>query len=219
MPKYYVSTFVSRQSKDGENYNGDSYFFTKLKDGTYMSIISDGMGSGPQACQESKAVIDLIENLTTAGFSKITAINTANSIMTLKFSENEKFSTVDLSSIDLYTGEIEFMKVGAVASFIKSGSKVVSINSKTLPIGILDKVDVEISKKRVKNGDMIIMISDGISESISIEQSDWIFEFINGFDNSNPKAMADGLIEKAKELGGKVKDDMTVLVSKVFNLH
>ena len=80
-------------------------------------------------------------------------------------------------------------------------------------------MDVEISKKRVKNGDMIIMISDGISESISIEQSDWIFEFINGFDNSNPKAMADGLIEKAKELGGKVKDDMTVLVSKVFNLH
>jgi len=219
MPKYYVSTFVSRQSKDGENYSGDSYLFTKLKDGTYMSIISDGMGSGPQACQESKAVIDLIENLTTAGFSKITAINTANSIMTLKFSENEKFSTVDLSSIDLYTGEIEFMKVGAVASFIKSGNKVVSINSKTLPIGILDKVDVEISKKRVKNGDMIIMISDGISESISIEQSDWIFEFINGFDNSNPKAMADGLIEKAKELGGKVKDDMTVLVSKVFNLH
>lgn len=219
MPKYYVSTFVSRQCKDGENYNGDSYFFTKLKDGTYMSIISDGMGSGPQAGQESKAVIDLIENLTTAGFSKVTAINTANSIMTLKFSENEKFSTVDLSSIDLYTGEVEFMKVGAVASFIKSGNKVVSINSKTLPIGILDKVDVEINKKRVKNGDMIIMMSDGISDSESIGQSDWLFQYIKEFENTSPKAMAEGLIEKSKELGGKVKDDMTVLVSKVFSLY
>ena len=218
-PKYYVSTFVSRQCKDGENYNGDSYFFTKLKDGTYMSIISDGMGSGPQAGQESKAVIDLIESLTTEGFSKITAINTANSIMTLKFSENEKFSTVDLSSIDLYTGEIEFMKVGAVASFIKSGNKVVSINSKTLPIGILDKVDVEINKKRVKNGDMIIMVSDGISDSKSIGQSDWLFNYIEEFENGNPKAMAEELIEKSKELDGRVKDDMTVLVSKVFSLY
>ncbi|MBC8061504.1 MAG: stage II sporulation protein E [Clostridiaceae bacterium] len=219
LPKYYVSTFVARQCKDGENYNGDSYFFTKLKDGTHMTIISDGMGSGPQAGQESKAVIDLIESLTEAGFSKITAINTANSIMTLKFSENEKFSTVDLSSIDLYTGEIEFMKVGAVASFIKSGNKVVSINSKTLPIGILDKVDVEINKKRVKNGDLIIMMSDGISDSKSIGQSEWLFQYIKDFENSNPKAMAEGLIEKSKELGGKVKDDMTVLVSKVFSLR
>jgi len=184
-----------------------------------MSIISDGMGSGPQAGQESKAVIDLIENLTEAGFSKITAINTANSIMTLKFSENEKFSTVDLSSIDLYTGEIEFMKVGAVASFIKSGNRVVSINSKTLPIGILDQVDVEVSKKRVKNGDIIIMMSDGISDCNSIGDNDWLFEYIEDFENSNPKAMAEGLMEKSKELGGKAKDDMTVLVSKVFSLY
>jgi len=219
MPKYYISTFVSRQCKDGENYNGDSYFFTKLKDGTYMSIISDGMGSGPQAGQESKAVIDLIENLTTAGFSKMTAINTANSIMTLKFSENEKFSTVDLSSIDLYTGEVEFMKVGAVASFIKSGNRVVSVNSKTLPIGILDKVDIEISKKRVKNGDMIIMMSDGISDSKSVGQTDWLLEYIEEFESGNPKAMAEGLIEKSKELGGKVKDDMTIMVSKVFSVY
>lgn len=98
-PKFYVSTYVSRQCKDGELYNGDSYCFTKLKDGTYMAVISDGMGSGLEAGKESKTVIDIIEGLAISGFNKTTAINTANSIMTLKFPDNEKFATVDLCSI------------------------------------------------------------------------------------------------------------------------
>jgi Serine phosphatase RsbU, regulator of sigma subunit len=100
--------------------------------------------------KKDKASIELIEKLTQAGLSKRTAINTVNSIMSLKFSEDEKFSTLDLSSIDLYTGEVGFMKVGAVASFIKSGSKVEIIKSKSLPIGVLDKVDIDIVNKKVK---------------------------------------------------------------------
>jgi stage II sporulation protein E len=103
-PKFHVVTSVARQCKDGEKSNGDSYSFGKLADGSYMSVISDGMGSGPRAGRESEAAVELIEKFTSAGFSKITAINTVNSIMTLRFSEEEKFSTIDLSSIDLYTG-------------------------------------------------------------------------------------------------------------------
>ncbi len=109
-PKFHVVSNVARQCKDGEKSNGDSYSFGKLADGSYMSVISDGMGSGPQAGRESEAAVELIEKFTSAGFSKITAINTVNSIMTLRFSEEEKFSTIDLSSIDLYTGEIDFLE-------------------------------------------------------------------------------------------------------------
>ncbi len=92
-------------AKDGEQCNGDSYSFGKLQSGSYMTIISDGMGSGPQAVQESSAVVELIERFAQSGFSKITAINTINSIMSIKFSQDEKFSTVDLSNIDLYEGK------------------------------------------------------------------------------------------------------------------
>lgn len=222
MPQFYVSTYVVRQCKDGEKYNGDSYYFGKLNDGTYMNIISDGMGSGPQAGQESKAVVDLIEKFTSCGFNKKTAINTANSIITLKFSEDEKFSTVDLASIDLYSGEVEFMKVGAVASFIKSGSKVYTINSKTLPIGVLDKADIDLSKRQIKNGDVIVMVSDGILDYNNENggNPEWIKNYLESCENCNPQVIADGLMEKAKELSmGRIKDDMTLLVSKAFSLY
>jgi stage II sporulation protein E len=221
-PKYHVASYVGRECKYGEKYNGDSYSFGKLKDGTYMMVISDGMGSGPEAGQESRAAVELIEKFAEAGFSNTTSINTVNTIMTLKFSEDEKFSTLDMGSIDLYTGEIDFMKVGAVASYIKHGDKIDVVKSKTLPIGVLDKVDVEVINKKVKHGDIIVMISDGLSDCTADSESgiDWIAEYLENNSGNNPSEMVEEIMEIAKNLcKGKAKDDMTVIVSKVYNIY
>lgn len=221
-PKFYVATYVARQCKQGEKYNGDSYSFGKVNDGSYMCIISDGMGSGPEAGQESKAAVELIEKFTQAGISKATAINTVNSIMSLKFSEDEKFSTLDLSSLDLYTGDIDFMKVGAVASFIKSGNKIEVISSKSLPIGVLDKVDIDVVSKKVKNGDIVVMLSDGVLDydNDSVGKVEWLVNYLKESTISNPKELVEGIITRAKELGGgRAKDDMTAIVCKVYSLY
>ena len=221
-PKFHVVSNVARQCKDGEKCNGDSYSFGKLSDGSYMSIISDGMGSGPQAGRESEAAVELIEKFTSAGFSKTTAINTVNSIMTLRFSEEEKFSTIDLSSIDLYTGQIDFMKVGAVATFLKSGENLQIIKSKSLPIGVLDKADIDIQQMKLKNGDIIVMLSDGVLDynDENVGRVDWVVDYLGKNNCNNPRELAEGLIGEAKKLSGnKVKDDMTVLVSKIYSLY
>lgn len=99
-----------------------------------MTLVSDGMGSGPGAGEESKAAVELIEKFTEAGFNNMTAINAVNSIMNMKFAEDEKYATLDMNTVDLYSGDISFMKIGAVASFIKSGDSVEEISSKTLPL-------------------------------------------------------------------------------------
>jgi len=221
-PKFHVVSSVARQCKEGEKQNGDSYSFGKLSDGSYMSVISDGMGSGPQAGRESEAAVELIEKFTSAGFSKITAINTVNSIMTLRFSEEEKFSTIDLSSIDLYTGKIDFLKVGAVATFLKSGDNLEIIKSKSLPIGVLDKADIDIQQMKLKNGDIIVMVSDGVLDynDENVGRVDWVVDYLGKNNCNNPNDLAEGLLAEAKKLSGnKVKDDMTVLVSKIYSLY
>lgn len=222
MNKFYVSTYCEKLSKDKEECSGDSYCYKKLDDGTYMMAISDGMGSGAEAEKESSAVIELIEKLMSSGFKKLTAINMANSIMTMKFTEDEKFTTVDLSCIDLYTGDVEFYKVGAAQSFIKRGSNVQCINSKTLPIGVLDRPDIDIIRNKVKNGDVIIMVSDGITDCKieNAEDEEWLSKFISDIETENPKEIAASIIDKAKEISnGRIKDDMTVIVSKVYSLY
>ena len=149
-PKYHVASYVATSPKYGEKYTGDSFTFGKSEDGTYLSIISDGMGSGPEAGIESKVAVDLVEKFITTGFSDTTAINTVNSIMGMKFSEDEKFTTLDLNIIDLYSGEADFIKVGGVASFIKRGEEIRVIKSESLPFGILDSVDVNSVRKEIK---------------------------------------------------------------------
>ncbi|MCY6356598.1 stage II sporulation protein E [Clostridium sp. ZS2-4] len=221
-PKFYVASYAGRECKHGEKYSGDSYSFGKTAEGSYISVVSDGMGSGPQAGRESKAAVEMIEKFTNAGLTNITAINTVNTIMSLKFSEDEKFSTLDLCNLDLYSGDISFMKIGAVASFIKSGDRVEVIKSRSLPIGVLDKVDVEVVNKKVKNGDIIVMLSDGILDydTNNAGKVEWVVEYLEKNNINNPKELVDGLIKTAKELsGGKVKDDMTAIVSKVYNLY
>ena len=221
-PKYYVITHNASKSKHNEKISGDSNSFIKLPDGSFMILICDGMGSGPQAGAESETAVTLIERFTRAGFSKEAAINSVNSIMTLKSTSAENFSTVDLTSIDLYTGETSFIKIGAVDSFLKRGKDVTTISSKTLPIGVLDKVDMDIVKKKIKSGDIIVMISDGVVDSEGKNEVDsaWIVEYLENATSGNPREIAEDILSAAfKKANNKPKDDMTVIVSKVFNLY
>lgn len=221
-PKYHVATYLSKACKEGEEYSGDSCSFGKLSDGTYMVILSDGMGSGPRAEQESSATVELIKKFSKAGFDRVNAISTVNSILSVKFSDEEKFCTVDLNNIDLYSGETSFIKVGSASSFIKRANGVEVIDSKTLPIGVLDKLDVEVIEKNVSNGDLIIMISDGVLDydNNSLGKTEWMVDYLKDTNCSDPKELSSKLLAKAKEMsGGRVKDDMMIAVSKIYSLY
>lgn len=221
-PKYYVSTHGIAECKKGNKYNGDSYCYGKFQDDSYVCVISDGMGSGAEANQESKATIDLMKTMIKSGFNENNALNMVNSVMALKFSEDEKFSTVDLMNINVYTGKLDFMKVGAVASFIKTGKEVKAITSNSLPIGVLDTPDVDAYSTKINNGDIIVMVSDGVLDydNTHTGKYDWVFDYIKYSNINKPKELAEGIIENAKKLsGGYAKDDMTVIVSKVYDLY
>ncbi|HAT4209038.1 TPA: stage II sporulation protein E [Clostridium perfringens] len=221
-PKYHINSHVAVATKEGEKFTGDSYSYGRTKDGNYITVISDGMGSGPEAGLESKVSVEIIEKFMEVGFDEKIAIDAVNAIMSIKFSEDEKFSTLDMNKIDLYTGNTKFMKVGAIESFIKRGNKVEVINSNTLPFGVLEEPDVDTVEKQVSNGDVIVSISDGVLDVKNDGSFDttWLIEFLKNTEYRQPKDLSIAILEKAKELsGGKAKDDMTVVVSKVFAIN
>ncbi len=221
-PKYHINSHVAVATKEGEKFTGDSYSYGRTKDGNYITVISDGMGSGPEAGLESKVSVEIIEKFMEVGFDEKIAIDAVNAIMSIKFSEDENFSTLDMNKIDLYTGNAKFMKVGAIESFIKRGNKVEVINSNTLPFGVLEEPDVDTVEKQVSNGDVIVSISDGILDVKNDGSFDttWLIEFLKNTKYRQPKDLSIAILEKAKELsGGKAKDDMTVVVSKVFAIN
>jgi stage II sporulation protein E len=215
--KFQISTGVARAVKDEGGLSGDNYSFIELNDGKYMMALSDGMGTGPSAAVESNSAITLLERYLEAGFDRSTALKAINSVMALK-SPDETFATVDLAIADLYTGEAEFIKIGAASTYIKRvDGAIESISSTTLPIGILNSVDIESNIVQLHHGDMIIMITDGIQEAGT--NSDWITSALEEIDSRNPQIVAEELLEKAKERNeGWIRDDMTVLVSKAWEV-
>lgn len=223
MPKYHISTFKLQKSKEEESENGDGCVDFKLPTGEYMSIISDGMGSGPSAARESDSIIKLIKKFSEAGFDKIASLNAINSVMSMKYKECEKFSTVDLNTIDLYSGNMEFVKVGAVESFIKKNNGAVEVvEASSLPIGVLDKVDLETYNYDLEDGDIVVMISDGILDysDESAGSARWVVNYLRKEESFNPKEIANGIMQEALNFtDNKVRDDMTVLVSRVHKIN
>ncbi len=217
-PKYYMVSYGATEPKSGESEIGDSYSFGRTSSGNYMTILSDGMGSGPEARKESRSTVDLVEKLMEAGFNEDITVNTVNSIMGMRFSEDEKYATLDLNKVNLYNGDTMFVKIGAAPSFIKRGRDVISINSKNLPFGLVDEVELEVIKEVLKPGDILINVSDGVLDidKSNYGKSTWIEEYLKNI-NGDPRELSEKILERSKKLSnGIIKDDMTVVVSKIY---
>jgi stage II sporulation protein E len=123
-----------------------------------------------------------------------------------------------MAVIDTYSGEAEFLKIGAAPSFIKRVREVMTIKSSSLPIGILQQIEIQPIKEMVVEGDFIIMVSDGIVDvpQSSLDKENWLANFLRRGVNTKPQALAEQILAQALLMSGnRVHDDMTVMVAKV----
>ena len=203
--------------KDGMTVSGDSLIHTKMKDGKYLIAISDGMGSGPEARKSSQIVIKMLKRLLDSGFNKETSIDLINTNL-LNIGE-DVYATLDISIVDLYKGNIEFIKAGCPPTYIKNKKKIQLIKSETLPTGIVKNISKEIVVKKIEDGDLILMCSDGVVDS-NVEYKNkalWIKYLLEDMQNTNPQKVADLVINEAVDNNfGKVKDDMSILTFKLI---
>jgi stage II sporulation protein E len=216
---FRVITGVARIAKNEKYVSGDNYTFFNNGDGKYIAALSDGMGTGHKACVQSKATVNLIEQFMESGFDKDTTVKLINSVLVLR-SNDDSFATIDISVVDLYNGEVEFVKVGAAPTYIKRADYVETVRAASLPAGILSSVELELIHKNVGNGDFIVMVSDGIVDSFKNSQ-DSILEVqnvIQEISSKNPQKIADDLLERALAHcpDREPVDDMLVMVSKVW---
>ncbi|HET6872186.1 MAG TPA: SpoIIE family protein phosphatase, partial [Sporolactobacillaceae bacterium] len=179
--------------------------------------ISDGMGNGERAHNESMETLKLLSKVLKSGIDETIAIKSINSILSLRTTE-EIFSTLDLALIDLQDANCKFLKIGSNPSFIKRGDQVMMIEAGNLPMGIIQDVDVDVVGQQLKAGDLLIMMSDGVFESPkSVENQEiWLKRKIKELQTSNPQDIADLILEEViRTSNGEIRDDMTIVVSKI----
>ncbi len=212
-PKYNILLGLARANKNNCELSGDSHTLTKITDTKYMLGICDGMGSGEEAERISNLTISLVEDFYKADFDSEIILSSVNKLLALQ--SVDRFATLDICVLDLSSAVADFIKLGSCEGLIKHSDTVTTIPSGALPIGMLDKVSPKITKSVVDKGDMIVLYSDGIQDAFGEIQS--LSDFVNNINTLNPQFLAEQVLARAIELNsGLPKDDMTILVAKVF---
>lgn len=216
--KYIMAIGNAEATKTKSEISGDSILNVRLKDGKYLVALSDGMGSGKDAKESSTKALKMLENLLISGFDKKTSIELINTSL---INQNEEiFSTLDIAIIDLYKGNIEFIKSGACPTYIKNKNKVQIIKANSLPAGIINNINLQVYDKDITPGDIMVMCSDGILDS-NVEYKNkelWVKYILEDIDTVNTKKISDLVLTEAIDNNfGIAKDDMSIIVCKFLN--
>lgn len=216
--KFIMAIGNAEVTKNGSQISGDSYLSIKLKDGKYLVALSDGMGSGEDAKQSSNKALKMLENLLLSGFDRKTSLELINSSL---INQNEEiFATLDIAIIDLYKGNIEFIKNGACPTYVKSRNSVQVIKANSLPVGIINHAGLQSFDRDISSGEIMLMCTDGVLDS-NVEYKNkelWVKYLLEDIETNNTKKIADLVLNEAVDNGyGVAKDDMSVLVCKFLN--
>lgn len=201
-----VNAAIATLTKEGEGVSGDCADTLKNSDGYFYGILCDGMGSGKQAAYTSGICTEYLHNMLSCANPKELTVEMLNAV--IKEDGCECSSTVDLFELDTYNGNGCFLKSGAAPSFVCRQKNVYRISARSIPIGIVDRIGAEKIKFRVRAGDIVVMVSDGVVESA--DEGRLVVEALCKRTSSDPFDIAASVLAAAKSKYDR-RDDMTVI--------
>lgn len=208
-PRFALTYVRAGHPRMGE-VSGDTFSAFEGEGAHFYALLSDGMGSGREAAITSGISGAFLRGMLTAGMSCDTALASLNGMLGARGSECS--ATVDLVSVDLFDGRASFIKSGAAVSYVRRGDSLFRIRASTAPIGILPALDAKKTEFSLQSGDVIVMLSDGISGTP--EDAFWLCELLTAGWEEDTELMADKIISAARR-ENEAGDDMTVALLSV----
>jgi len=196
----------------GQAVSGDRSTYFKTEDGKLCLILCDGMGTGAEAARESGQLSDMLEQFLQAGLDPATAMKLLNGAFQVKNGAVTGSCSVDLLSLDLFTGETKLFKYGAAPTYIKRGPTVRSVRGESFAAGLghagaNGPTGPDTATLRLEPGNFALLVSDGVSLE---EDDEWLRTCLEEYPGTEAKALARTIVEAAIARSGH-EDDKTVL--------
>ncbi|MBE5921422.1 MAG: hypothetical protein E7269_01515 [Lachnospiraceae bacterium] len=214
VPNFQVLHGSAMAKKEAEELSGDTFGITPVRAGQIVFSLADGMGTGSEARRDSNRTLEQLEQFLASGFPEEMSLRLLN---TLQISSGEEQgASLDFGVLNLNSGICHLVKAGGAATFIRRNQWVEMIQGKTLPMGMLPGEHFEESTKKLYDGDMIFLVSDGFVQAFPGEEKEMeISRFLMEEPEANPKEMAHKMMQKALSYGRK-DDDMSVLAIGIY---
>lgn len=216
-PRYILLSGSARAVKENETVSGDNYAVIESEKGKITVLLSDGTGSGEEACRGSERVLDMMEKMLEAGYGTDAAVKLVNGVL-FAGGQEQSHPTLDVCDLDLYQGSCRFFKVGGAASFLKRASGIQMLEMGSLPLGVFQSIEPEAAQDWLEDGDYLIFVTDGVLDALGEEDYEAaMYEVISRIEEQNPREIARRLLQSVIcKSGGRILDDMTILVIGVW---
>ena len=189
-------------------HSGDAYFY---------ALISDGMGSGEEASVTSEICAMFLEKMLSAGSSAALSIRMLDGYLHAKNTGTggECSATVDLMELDLMDGRAVFAKSGAAPTYVVRDGTVYKLRSRSLPLGILKNTSPELLKFRMNPGDVVVMVSDGVTRGQ--DECPWLIDLLSSPMPRSMDKLRHDIIRRALHAGSE--DDLSAIAIRVENRY
>lgn len=207
-PAFDIGRGFSQYCAKSGSFCGDSAGVFYDGCGRLIAVLSDGMGTGGRAAVDGAMTSAMAESLLKAGIGFDSMLQTVNSALIAK-SGDESLATLDVTCIDLFTGKAEFRKAGAACTIVRRGKYIDVIEASSVPVGIMPHVEFACYERELTEGDLVVMISDGVM----VSGTGWLSDMVLNWDESeNPNLLAERITEEAqKRRSDGHEDDITAL--------
>ena len=213
-PCYDVEIATSQHISGSGQLCGDHLRYFNDGMGRMITVLSDGMGTGGRAAVDGGMAVSIMSKLIKAGLGFDCSLKVVNSALLVK-SGDESLATLDVVSVDLYSGDTDFMKAGAALSFIRKDGDMYRVETPSLPVGILPEIEFTYTEDTLSEGDIIVMVSDGATAT----GEEWIEHIISSWEDKSMQQLADLITDEATARRNDGHDDDITVIAMQIKKH
>jgi stage II sporulation protein E len=209
---FKATASVAGAPKKGEGVSGDTGTWFRREDGVLFLLLCDGMGSGPEAKEESARAAGLIEDFLRAGLEEGETLEAVASALALR-GEDGGSATVDLLAIDLFTGRCKLYKQGAAPTYLRRKDQVERAVGKSLPAGTAAGAQAKPHSRQFRGevGDWLVLVTDGV---LCGREDLWLRDLIRTYPGTSPGELAQSILHESQVRHGG-EDDCTVIAVRL----
>jgi sigma-B regulation protein RsbU (phosphoserine phosphatase) len=198
---------------------GDYYNYWQRSDGPFHFALGDASGKGITAALLMASIQAMLNGFWARENLPIEHMMAELSRQVLEGSMPDRYTTLILGIYDPAAHRLGVVNAGHVPPVLIRGGQVVRLEAGGCPAGLLPDSQYDSDSVIIESGDLLVCVSDGISEAMNPENDQWgedaIIEIaIDAAGHAEAAAVAGRLVEGARAFaaGAPQHDDMTVMV-------
>ena len=221
-PEFQDKVDIYATMHPAKEVGGDFYDFFKIDDEHIGFVIADVAGNGVSATLFMADCRILIHSIGMTGCSPNECIERTNRLLCLD-NENKVSSTLFFGVLNVTTGEMEYVNAGHKPPYILQNDGVSDLpESSNTAIGIISEAKFLSDKCKLEQGDLIIIMSDGIMEVMrnhgELSKDDGLSKIHEKMHKTSCKDIIEFINDGLKNYikGNEQNDDITLLAIKLL---